>query len=133
MKLVRILNVLHYDQRKQRFTSLAFKNSTGGGISVIHKECVTEQSPSICQHIRQFYPPPTSSEPPIFWEFDQAVLADGCQLEQQTSPTGDVCHYNILNLPDKTARALIVQQPLQAFQICTNGQERSLQMEDLNL
>jgi hypothetical protein len=24
MKLVRILNVLHYDQRKQRFTSLAF-------------------------------------------------------------------------------------------------------------
>lgn len=36
MKFIRILNAIHYDPRKQRFTSLAFKNSTGGGISVIY-------------------------------------------------------------------------------------------------
>jgi hypothetical protein len=131
MKFVCILNAVHYDVRKQRFTSLAFKNSTSGGISVIHKECILDENRTPCQHIKKFYPPPTSSQPPIFWVFDKAVLPTGATAEQQTTPTGDVCHYNLLGVSDKTARELLLQQSLAEFQICENGESRPLIESDL--
>lgn len=130
MKFIRILNAIHYDPRKQRFTSLAFKNSTGGGISVIHQECVLAQNRTPCQHITRYYPPPTSSQPPIFWEFDEAALPAGFTAEQQTTESGDVCHYNLLGISDKAARDLLIRQSLAAFQICDNDMAHPLTAAD---
>jgi hypothetical protein len=130
MKFIRILNAIHYDPRKQRFTSLAFKNSTGGGISVIHQECILAQNRTPCQHIEQFYLPPTSSQPPLFWEFDEAALPTGFTAEQQTTASGDVCHYNLLGISDKAARDLLVRQSLADFQICDKDMARPLTAAD---
>lgn len=130
MKLIRILNAIHYDPRKQRFTSLAFKNSTDGGISVVHKECIVAQEQTACQHIERFYPPPTSSQPAIFWEFDEAILPSGYRIEQQTSPTGDICHHNLLGLTDKAARDLLIQHRLDEFQICDQELLRPVTLAD---
>lgn len=126
MKFIRILNAIHYDPRKQRFTSLAFKNSTGGGISVIHHECVLAQKQTPCRHIEHYYPPPTSSQPPIFWEFDEAALPAGFTAEQQTTESGDVCHYNLVGVSDKAARDLLIRQSLAEFQICEGDLSRPL-------
>ena len=131
MIIVRILNALHFDPRKQRFTSLAFKNSTGGGISVIHKECIQQQGNSVCEHIEQFYPPPTSSIPAIYWEFAEEQLPIGYQLEQQTSASGDHCHYNIEAISDKSAREMLLHTKLSDFQICQQGQSRAVTLADL--
>ncbi len=130
MKFIRILNALHYDPRKERFTSLAFKNSTGGGISVIHQECLLAQNHTPCQHIEKYYPPPTSSRPPIFWTFDESVLPSGFGVEQQTTDSGDMCHYNLLGVSDKAARDLLIRQPLVAFQICDDNTSRPLATSD---
>jgi len=130
MNFIRILNALHYDPRKQRFASLAFKNSTGGGISVIHQECVFAQNQTPCQHIERYYPPPTSSRPAIFWVFDEAVLPAGFTAEQQTTQSGDVCHYNLLGVSDKAARDLLIRQRLADFQICEDEMSRPLLAAD---
>ena len=134
MRLIRILNVKHYDPRKKRFTSVAFKPSTNGGISVFNKECVLEQKRTICSHIREYYPPPTSNDPPVFWEFEEQILPDECELEQQTSKSGDCCHYNINKLSDKKARKLFVnrqkEHQLSEFKICENGESRTVVLED---
>lgn len=130
MNFIRILNALHYDPRKQRFTSLALKNSTGGGISVIHEECVMAQNRTPCQHIGYYYPPPTSSQPPIFWSFNEAILPTGFTVEQQTTQSGDVCHYNLLGVSDKAARDLLIRQRLADFQICEDEMSRPLLAAD---
>ena len=131
MKVVRILNIAHYDARKQRFTSLAFKNSSSGGISVVSKACIQEQERTVCQHIEHFYPPPTSSIPPIFWEFNEQQLPTGYSLAQETSPSGDICHYNIEGVADKSAREMLLQVKLSDLQICELGQARQLTLTDL--
>jgi hypothetical protein len=131
MKFIRILNAVHYDARKQRFTSLAFKNSTGGGISVIHYECILAQNQTACRHIEQFYPPPTSSQPPIFWIFDETRLPADFTAKQQTTQSGDICHYNLLGVSDKAARDLLLRQRLMEFQICENETSRPLTSADL--
>ena len=126
MRLIRIINVVHYDHRKQRFASLAFKNSTGGGISVISQECILEQGRTVCHHIKTFYPPPTSSEPAIFWALEENSLPTGYRLEQQPSTSSDICHYNIEGVADKSARALMIRCQLHEFQICENGTSHTL-------
>lgn len=40
------------------------------------------------------------------WRFDSATLGT-VRVEQQTTPTGDLCHYNISDLSDSTAKTLL--------------------------
>jgi hypothetical protein len=103
MEIFIIINKIHYDKRRRRFQSLVFKNSTGGGISVF-KNCADISGKSICQYIKEYYPPPVSSEPPIFWLFDENILPTGYRLIQETRQSGDICHYNIHGLSNKVAR-----------------------------
>ena len=97
---------------------------------MIHQECVLAQNQTPCQHIAQFYPPPTSSQPPLFWAFDEAALLTGFTAEQQTTESGDVCHYNLLGVSDKAARDLLIRQSLVDFQICHNDMARPLTVAD---
>ena len=131
-KLIRLIHKQHYDWRKNRFQSLAFRNSSQNrGISVISKRCILDSGKTVCDHIRQYYSGITS-DPPIFWEFSSTILPNTCTLEQQTSTTGDICHYNIVGLPDQKARQLIKQVPLEEFRICEEGGgNRPLTLDDL--
>jgi hypothetical protein len=72
-----------------------------------------------------------TGEPPIFWVFEESILHAGYRIEQQTAPTGDLCHYNIQGISDAALKALLRARVLSDFCICTNGHHRSLQQGDL--
>ncbi|MEZ4866283.1 MAG: hypothetical protein R3C14_33510 [Caldilineaceae bacterium] len=97
---------------------------------MIHHECVFAQNQTPCRHIKRYYPPPTSSQPLIFWVFEEAILPAGFIAEQQTTESGDVCHYNLLGVSDKAARDLLIRQRLTDFQICDNDMARPLATAD---
>jgi hypothetical protein len=134
MEGIRILNKRHYDRRLHRFTSVAFKNTGGDnpGISIIKSECIRRSGRTICNHIRLFYGT-VASTPPIFWCFSTEILPAGYQLEQEDSPIGDDCHYNIKGLPDKQAKRLFKPYAgdLNNFSICENGTFRPLTRQDV--
>ena len=133
MEVIRILNALRYDRRKQRFTSLAFKPfGKPLGVSVIDTACIQDIGNTPCSHIRQYYGK-IASEPPIFWKFNTAILPDQCVIEQEDSLTGDVCHYNIHGLNEKQARNFFVNYADQfhLFQICDSEGQRILRQSDL--
>ena len=136
MELIRILHVNHFDGRRKRFTSLAFKNSSdNGGISAFDKQCAIDAGNTACQHIRRFYEQ-IVDEPPIFWEFSPESLFTNVTLEQQDSDTGDVCHYNIKNLTDKNAKKVFKQEQRNSFSgmnICSivDGSHRQFTLQDI--
>ena len=102
MEIIRLLHIRHYDRRKQRFTSPAFKNF-GNGISVIDQQCISNSGRTICEHIIAYYQS-VASEPPIFWQFSSDILPQRSSIVPEVSTTGDICHYNIQGLSDKQAR-----------------------------
>ncbi|MEZ4713750.1 MAG: hypothetical protein R3A44_41565 [Caldilineaceae bacterium] len=91
---------------------------------------VYERDDETVTYIEQFYPPPTSSQPPIFWEFDETLLPVGFTAEQQTTASGDICHYNLLGVSDKAARNLVLRQNLADFQLCEQESARPLTADD---
>ena len=133
MEVLRILNALRYDRRKQRFNSLAFKPfGKPPGISVIDTACIQDMGNTPCSHIRQYYDR-IAGAPPIFWKFHTDLLPDQCVIEQEDSLTGDVCHYNIHGLSEKQAREFFLQYAgqLHRFQICDPTGQRPLEQNDL--
>jgi len=53
---------------------------------------------------------------------------------QQTSPTGDTCHYNLVDVSEKEARTLLKKAKLDDFNICSdNGIDRPLTEADVSL
>ncbi len=62
-----------------------------------------------------------AGSPIIFWEFEDNILPQGCEIEQSISITGDECHHNIKNLPDKQARKIIIQVPFSEYKVCSDS------------
>ena len=131
MELIRLLNAKHYDPQRGKFTSLAFKNSTGGGVSVVCAECVSKADVPICDHIAAYYPERVTGKPPIFWKFAVGILPEGWAIEQQTSESGDVCHYNIVNVSDRQLRAILGDASLDDFCTCSPSGIRRTQSSDV--
>ena len=102
MEYIRILSLHHFDRKRRKFTSLAFKNSSNSGISVVSRECIRESGNRICPHIYRFYGR-IASDPAIFWIFPFNELPDKCSLEPSLSDTGDECHYNLEGLTNSEA------------------------------
>lgn len=100
---------------------MAFKNSSGdSGISVISLPCVEKNGKGVCEHIQLYYKS-TVASPVMSWIFEDDILPDGCELEQNTSESGDECHYNIKKITNKDARKIIVNLPPSDIQICNNN------------
>lgn len=131
MDFVRLLNTKHFDPKRGKFTSLAFKNSTGGGASVISTHCVAQSGIPICSHIDAYYPERITGRPPIFWDFPASILPIGWDLQQQTSETGDVCHHNIIGVSDRQLRSLLGSAVLSDFSICASDGVRSARPSDV--
>src|SRR2546425_278725 len=116
MQYVRILSRRHWDGRRKRFQSLAFKpSSTDGGISSFDKQCAIRRSGNVCHHIHTHYNH-ISDEPPLFWEFDGSILPQGSTFSPEASDRGDECHGNITGLNIKQARDLFMGIGLEEFQ-----------------
>lgn len=133
MEAIRLLHRRHYDYRRRRFTSVAFKNTgEDPGISIIDYECILNTSNSICSHIREYYQR-TAGEPPIYWRFNTEILPAEIELEQEDSLSGDKCHYNIKGLHDKEARKFFKKynDKLHLFKTCQDDSSVELKEEDL--
>jgi len=97
---------------------VAFKNSSdGSGISVISSSCIEKKTKNICKHIKKYYSSIVNT-PIIFWKINSNTLPTCCGFVQSPSTTGDECHHNIENLPDKEARKIIKNQFPSNFRIC---------------
>ena len=129
MGFIRLIHIKHWDRKRQRFQSLAFKSSTDNGISVIETECIADRGRAICEHVRTYYSV-VAGEPVIFWEVPDDVY-DGCEFVQETTDTGDDCHYNIVGLAKQRARSAIISALVSHFQICDDlGQHHPLTVQD---
>lgn len=133
MAYIRLLNFsLHYSKELGRFKSPAFEN-TGKppGISVIDLDCANHSSGNACQHCARYYAA-VAGLPIIFWTIPDQIVEDGCHLEQETTESGDVCHYNIRGLSDNRARKIIIRVPIEELMICADEGPRSMTGDDLN-
>ena len=98
--LIRLLHPTNFSQKKQRLKSIAFKNSSTGGVSVIDSLCAKKRNGTECQHIRRFYSK-ISGDPVVFWRLQTSELPEKTSLESKPSSTGDDCHMNVKNMSDK--------------------------------
>jgi hypothetical protein len=55
MEFVRLVHPRNFDKIRGRFNDLAFKKSSGGGMSVFELTCAENASGLICAHIEKFY------------------------------------------------------------------------------
>ena len=135
MEAIRILNPIHYDYVKKRFNSTAFRESSaghGGGYSVVSVDCIDAGGRTICEHLRTYYAE-TGGTAPVYWRFSTRVLPDGYQLEQETSPTQDDCHYNIRYLRRKDAERVFKAETanLSGVSICDGMDARQATFDEL--
>ena len=131
MCYIRLLRKEHYDATLGRFTSVAFKPSSNGGISVFDQQCAEETSRTSCQHILNFYAAITGS-PVIYWVIRADVLPHQCSIRATPSDTGDLCHHDI-ELKRQVARALLPKSldPTCMFVCDGTGQSKPIQSSDV--
>lgn len=131
MEIARILSPNHFDQNLSRFSSLAFRNSSGprGGISVFDRDCSKQNTGSSCNHIESYYQK-ISFQPPIFWKFSSDQLPNHPKLELDDS-NGDPCHYNIFGLTDKEAKRFFQGEGNGEYFICRGVSEEMVSKEYL--
>lgn len=143
MVLVRIISADWWDDKRGRFSDVAFKRSGAassyaespdgyGGISVFDVECAVgdpEDGITTCGHIAHFYGE-FYSEPVLYWlfEFDDLAPPDPNPnkfpdpiLVAVPSETGDECHRNIHQLtPGRSDKLFVtlVNPPEETLRIC---------------
>ena len=131
MGVVRLIHGKHFDHHRKEFKSLAFKPSTGGGTSVLCEDCIEQGGRSHCCHIRVYYDDGIAGNPAIYWRVPAEAYAPPRRIEQETTDSGDDCHYNIVDLDAKECRRLFKEAKLKEFQICAEDGERRLTLLDL--
>jgi hypothetical protein len=87
----------------------------------------------ICEHIKEYYDSSISGASPIFWIILDEIIPNTAVKQQQTSPSGDRCHYNIFNWDRDDQRKLFKKFDLSDFRICANGDgDRVLLRSDID-
>jgi hypothetical protein len=71
------------------------------------------------------------SDPAIFWIFDEISIPPPGRLVAIASDTGDLCHFDLCDLPDKILKAFLKSAPLSDLSICDPSGQRVLQLSDL--
>jgi hypothetical protein len=86
-------------------------------------ECGRATTGTICEHARRFYDD-IAGTPIVFWRFSTQslqILYPEANLEQQDSPKGDKCHYNIVGLSDSQAKRFFSPKiPIGFYYCCEN-------------
>ena len=136
MHYILYVHISDYDRTLGRFKSPCFSESNDGGISVVEKDCILNDTGCVCRHALRFYSMATHT-PPIFWDFTPRALFENCRLVQSDSSTGDRCHFNIFGLGDKKARSYfkknVAEIKFGLLQICSTGGIRVLNQDDIGL
>jgi hypothetical protein len=134
MELVLLLHIANYAERDNRFHSQSFESaSDGSGVSVIDRGCIDKTNRSVCEHARLYYSA-VSSDPPVFWQFDSAILPAGVQLVEEVSESGDDCHINIKGLTKRESKKFfkrLQKHSVLTFWICSDQGPRIASPTDL--
>ena len=134
MAVTEILRLMHpkrYVPRKRRYASIAFRNSTGGGVSVVSSDCIAANDTHPCTHIRRYYSDDVCGDPPVFWRIPVSSLPAGVSLVQQTTESGDKCHHNIVGITDKECLALLKATAPTDYEICDGEGLRKITEKEL--
>ncbi|MGH9850983.1 MAG: hypothetical protein ACREBD_14190, partial [Blastocatellia bacterium] len=99
-------------------------------ISVVERNCAIHTSSTICQHLARFYPNQVG-DPVIYWEIPNNKIPEACRFEQQTSTTGDDCHFNIYGWNRNQTRKTFIALQLKDFTVCSPDGEQPLQKSDV--
>lgn len=134
---VRIVHLKHWETHRSRFSFAAFNRSkaksdgSSGGVSVVSADCVRKSERSICEHLRHYYPPNIVSDPAVFLPIQSDEFPGG-EMKQETTDSGDECHYNLIWTRSKETKFLesFWDKPEKLI-ICTDKGERSLDVEDI--
>lgn len=59
------------------------------------------------------------------------MIPNEVEPRQETTKTGDLCHYNLVGWTNGSARAAFKSADIQAFEICDAGAPRPLTLEDM--
>jgi len=132
MGFIRLIKGKYFDRKLQRFQSLAFRNSStkrGKGISVIQQECISGTGATKCAHVERYYHQ-NFDEPYIYWDIPKDILPSECEFDQETTASGDECHYNIRRLSNSAAKTIFKGIPITTFKICENSHARFLTLGD---
>ena len=133
MQLIRILDSKHWKSKEKRYSQMAFRNSSGGGISAICEKCVFQNGRTVCEHIRYYYS--KYKEPFVYWIFSIKNLPSNYKLNQEDSPTGDICHFNINGITNKQTKQFFHEsqnKSKKSFRICNkNNYDREFNSSDM--
>ncbi len=132
MEYIRLVHPKNFDFNRGRFSDLAFKRSSDGGMSIIDRICAEGVSGGlICHHIRVFYPA-ISGEPPIFYILQDNELPSGFTLRETLSDTGDKCHREVDDVSDNQLyKAFKNKREPHMFFTCDGTEPRRLTAQDL--
>ena len=133
MEYIRLVHPGSFNRERREFDDLAFKKSSGSGMSIFEVECATAASGVICAHIEKFYPH-IAGDPAVFCRIDATELPAGSHLEHTQSDLGDECHREVEGVGNKALkRHFRAKRDWTNFFICTELGARRLQECDLEL
>jgi hypothetical protein len=67
----------------------------------------------------------------MYFVFDASLIPQDCTVEQENSASGDMCHYNVSGINEKTAR-LLTPKTIAEVNICEKTDiNRPLSLDDL--
>ena len=132
MSFLRLINLKeHYSRRKKRLSSLAFRPSSNGGISVVNRECVNRTGTSLCEYLARCYPVKITGDPIAFWQIPNHIIPLHCQSKQTPSEKDKKCHYEIFGWATADAEQTIKKLPLSEIDLCAEDGFRKVQTSDL--
>jgi hypothetical protein len=139
MGYVRLVHPKHWESNRGRFSDLAYKKSTDGGLSVFDVECAEQDSGLICEHIRRYYEN-VGGDPAIFVVLEPADLPPAAKVARTPSKspveiaagaTNDECHHEVDGVGDKALKKALMKVSLDRFRICDTQGVRALALSDL--
>jgi len=99
---------------------MAFRNSSGGGISCIDVECIEKGNRTICEHIREFYAK-VHGEPVVYFIFSYDDLPPEVSIVFRPSVSGDNCHRDLENFTNNKSKRFFKTHSPGKLKVCINS------------
>ena len=108
----------HYDWHRNRINRFAFSGVADGGASIIDCQCIDTTRHNWCQHLKRHYSRHTFGHPYVFWQFADAQLPSGHQIDLDIP---EKCHCSLTNVTDEQLGDLIEVVDPKDLWVCRNG------------
>lgn len=132
MDCAHLIHPRKYNIHESKFVRDAFANNRGS-LSIVDVACAENKERTICNYLRKSFRgmDRICSDPPVFWRFDTDSLAPGGTLTPD-AVENNPCHCIITGLEDDQLWATFEGVQISDLQICDNGSDRALTLNDVN-